>query len=438
MKLFVSSTLVLLIAGAAFAQTPRLSDQIVVTASAIPETIESTPASVTVITKKQIDEQAARDIADVLREVPGLTVSRSGSAGKATSLFTRGGDSTQTLVLWNGMEINNPYFSGYDWGRFSTAGVSRVEVVRGPFSSLYGSEAMTGVINILTTPAATGMQAEVTGGGHGLRNGRLAGAYAGPALQINGAIERREDAGFNPNDDFRQTSADLLARWNPSAAFSIGLAVRHTSYALGIPFNLDALGDALTASPRRRQNGSERQIALPLQSALGRTSLELTLAESRRHDIFRDPQDPSGFTDGNTASTSRRARLVSTTPTVAGTIVAGGEVERAVVDDSSSFGVNLDNNRRSARSLFVEDRWGAPIGGTRIELSAGTRYDRFTTFGGQTSPRLAIAWINIAASVYGAAPATVDEPPAPDLMLTALEAIGAPDGNHALLRTENA
>lgn len=394
MKLFSASTIILLIAGAAFAQTPRVSDQIVVTASAIPETVESTPASVTVITREQIDQQAARDVADVLREVPGLTVSRSGSAGKVTSLFTRGGNSTQTLVLWNGIEINNPYFSGYDWGRFSTAGVSRVEVVRGPFSSLYGSEAMTGVVNILTTPSKSGVQAEVDGGGRGLRNGRVAAAYAGPALQINGAVERREDNGFNPNDDFRQTSASLLARWTPSTALSAGLAVRHTSYDLGIPFNVNAAGDALVASPLRRQNGNERQIAIPLQSTLGRTSVELTLSESRRHDLFRDPEDPFGFTDANTASTSRRARLASTTPTVAGTIVAGGEAERAVVDDSSSFGVNLQRNRRSARSFFVEDRWGTPIGhASRIELSAGARYDDFATFGGQTSPRLAIAWI---------------------------------------------
>ncbi|HYU26684.1 MAG TPA: TonB-dependent receptor plug domain-containing protein, partial [Thermoanaerobaculia bacterium] len=128
----------------------KISDRIVVTASDVPETIESTPAAVTVVTRKDIDERAARDVADVLREVPGLTISRTGSPGKATSLFTRGANSTHTLVLWNGIEINNPYFSGYDWGRFSTAGVEQVEVVRGPFSALYGSDAVAGVVNVLT------------------------------------------------------------------------------------------------------------------------------------------------------------------------------------------------------------------------------------------------------------------------------------------------
>ena len=131
-----------LFAVPAFSQSTQpttINDQIVVTASSLPETLQSTPAAVTVITRKDIDERAANDVADVLREVPGLAISRTGSAGKATSLFTRGAASTQTLVLWNGIVLNNPYFSGYDWGRFSTAGVEQIEVVRGPYSALYGS-----------------------------------------------------------------------------------------------------------------------------------------------------------------------------------------------------------------------------------------------------------------------------------------------------------
>src|SRR4029078_12525951 len=105
-----------------------------------------------------------------LRALPGFGVSRTGSPGKDTSLFTRGAASTQTLVLWNGIEINNPYFSGYDWGRFSTAGVEQIEIVRGAFSALDGPEAMAGVINILTTPRVTGWRAEAESGAHGLRN----------------------------------------------------------------------------------------------------------------------------------------------------------------------------------------------------------------------------------------------------------------------------
>jgi vitamin B12 transporter len=380
------------------AQQPpqKISDQIVVTASDVPETVQSTPAAVTVVTKKDIDERAARDVADVLREVPGLTISRTGSPGKTTSLFTRGASSTQTLVLWNGIEINTPYFSGYDWGRFSTAGVEQVEVVRGPFSALYGSDAVAGVVNVVTSAAKSGLRAEVQSGGHGLREGVLDGSFVSGAGQFSAALEHRTDDGFAANDDYRQNGGNALFRWVPSKTFSIGLAARAISYDLGIPFNVNAAGDALVPSLARRQNGTQRQLALPVQQTLGAFSYDLTLSESRNDDRFRDPQDPFGLTDTRTLSRTRRARLTTRTATTAfGTLVAGGELERAKVDDVNNFGVNLAGMTRRARSLFVEDRLSHELAaGVRLEVSAGARYDRFDTFGSQTSPRLALAFVH--------------------------------------------
>src|SRR5438132_982479 len=204
-KPVLSFILILCSVPAVHAQS-KLSQEIIVTASEVPETIESTPASVTVITKKQMEERGARDVADVLREVPGLTISRSGSPGKATSLFTRGAASTHTLVLWNGIEINNPYFAGYDWGRFSTAGVQQVEVVRGPFSALYGSEAVSGVVNVLTSSQSNQIRGEVQSGGRGLRNAVIDGAWGSPSVRLSGGYEHRQDDGFSANDDFRQNS----------------------------------------------------------------------------------------------------------------------------------------------------------------------------------------------------------------------------------------
>jgi len=368
----------------------KISDRIVVTASDVAETLESTPAAVTVVTRKDIDERAARDVAEVLREVPGLAVSRTGSSGKATSLFTRGAASTQTLVLWNGIEINNPYFSGYDWGRFSTAGVEQVEVVRGPFSALYGSDAVAGVVNVLTVPGASGFRAEVQGGGHGFRNGMIDGSWVDGANHVSVALEHRTDDGFAANDDFRQNSGNVVWRWSPIKTFSLGVAARATSYDLGIPFNLNAAASALVPSLQRRQNGNERQVAIPLQQTIGSFSYDVTLSESRNRDDFRDPQDPFGVVDASTESRTRRARLTTrTTTSMLGTIVAGGETERAKVDDVSNFGVNLAGLTRSSRSLFVEDR--AKFG--PVELSAGVRYDRFDTFGSQTSPRIAAALV---------------------------------------------
>src|SRR5690349_18877147 len=331
-----------------FLATQKISDRIVVTASDVPETLESTPASVTVITRKDIDERAARDVADVLREVPGLAVSRTGSSGHATSLFTRGAASTHTLVMWNGIEINNPYFSGYDWGRFSTAGVEQVEVVRGPYSSLYGSEAVAGVVNVITTPKKSGVSGAVETGGHGLRNGDVSGSLVSASQLVSGSLERREDDGFSANDDFTQTSANALWKWTARPDLSIGFAARYTSYNLGIPTNLNADLTALVPSLQRRQSGTERQFALPLSQTFGAFSYDLTLSESRNNDRFSDPEDPFGTVSSQTTSTTHRARLATRTSAGAfGTFVAGAEWARAEVTDVNNFGANLDHNRRT-------------------------------------------------------------------------------------------
>ncbi|HVG25116.1 MAG TPA: TonB-dependent receptor [Thermoanaerobaculia bacterium] len=385
----------------------KATEEIVVTASALPEAVESTPAAVTVITRDEIDERAARDVAELLREVPGVHVSRTGSAGRATSLFTRGSNSTHTLVLWNGIEITNPYFAGYDWGRFSTVGVEQVEVVRGPYSALYGSDAMAGVVNVLTTSRRSGFRALAEGGGHGLRNGSVSGTYAASAANASGSFERRDDAGFAANDDFSQTSANVAVRWNASPTFSAGFTARHTSYDLGIPRNLNAAGTAVVPSLQRRQDGTERQLSIPIEQKLGRFSYDLTLAESRRDDAFEDPEDPYGLVDSSTESTTRRARLTTRTETPFGTVVAGGEYERAVVDDVTTFGANFTGGERKERSLFVEDRLSRELSpSSRVELSAGARWDDYETFGSELSPRLALAWIagsNKLRAAYGEA-----------------------------------
>jgi vitamin B12 transporter len=392
---FIPALFAVLITTSLAAQTPSaISEEIVVTASAVPETVETTPASVTVITRDDIEDRAARDVADVLREVPGITISRTGSAGRATSLFTRGSNSNHTLVLWNGLEITNPYFSGYDWGRFSTVGVDQVEVVRGPYSALYGSDAVAGVVNILTMPAKSELRAGVEAGSNGLRNGQVVGSLVSDSTVFSASLESRQDDGWDANDDFEQKSANVLFRWTAANRFSIGVTARHTDYDLGIPFNLNGAGDAIVPSPVRRQDGTERQIAIPIGQTLGRFSYEITLAESRREDHFEDPEDAFGFVDSQTDSVTRRARVEAKVATAVGTIVAGGEYERAVVDDVNTYGINLDESRRTERSFFVEDRFSKQLGNaSRVEISAGLRHDRYDTFGSETSPRVAAAYI---------------------------------------------
>lgn len=372
---------------------PVVRHEIVVTASAVPELVSETPAAVTVIDSEEIERSAARDLGDLLRRVPGLTLARSGSPGKLASLFTRGGSSKHTLVLWNGVELNNPFFSGYDFGHFSTAGIDRVEIVRGPFSALYGSDAVSGVINVLTDRRGRFASADLQGGERGLRNGRVGGAGGSERWRASGSFEVRRDEGFAPNDDLSQTGAMGEIRWTGAAAWSAGARVRSNEYETGIPRVVDGSGSGFVPSLERRESAEEVELALPLELWRGRTQWELLISRVDRNEAFEDPLDPFARfwaeTDVETNRASAKARIGFERHTVIG----GAEWEAATVADGSSYGPNLDSRRRSGRGLFLEDRASLPIGAGSLELSAGARYDRFDTFGGQLSPRASAAWL---------------------------------------------
>ena len=362
----------------------RVNQEIVVTASAVPETVESTPASVTVITKKDIDDREARDVGDVLREVPGLTVSQTGSNGHIESVFIRGASSKQTLVLWNGIEINDPYFSGYNWGQFSTAGVERVEVARGPFSSLYGADAVGGVVNIITNGARNRVDADIAAGGRGLVNGLVSVARN----SFYATAEHRQDNGFAPNDNSIQKTF-IGGVTHTQGAASIGLSARYMNYDLGDPINANSTFTAFVPTLHHRETGTEWQLAVPGSIDLSGVHVDARVSEARRDD---HNEDPDSFSFGDTKSTRQNARVAARMNTPIGTIAGGVEAERDKATNRDSFGLDLDEHQRSSNALFVEDRFGKQIGSGQLDLSVGVRRDRYTTFGSETSPRAAIAW----------------------------------------------
>jgi vitamin B12 transporter len=395
MKPVFISFLVFISAVPLFAQTQSVSEEIIVTASAVPETLDETPASVSVITRKDIDDRAARDVVDVLREVPGIAVARTGSPGKTTTLFLRGGSSKQALVLWNGIEMNNAYFSGYNFGQLSTAGVERVEIIRGPYSALYGSDAVSGVVNVLTVPSRSGLRVDAEAGQNGLRNGSFSGALVGGKWSAHAALERRDDDGFALNDDFGSDTVVIGVQMQAMPNLSVGLTARRNGYELGIPRNVNASATAFEPRLRRREEGSETQVVLPIRLDAGAMKYELRLSDNERTEDFNDPDSPFGGEFSTTDSSTRAARFTAQTAKSAfGVITIGGELERSYVDHTDSFGLDVRSRSRDSRSLFVEDRLSVKLrNATSIEVAAGARHDRFHTFGSHTSPRLAVAFV---------------------------------------------
>jgi len=161
-KVFAALPLVmmLIVPGGALAAgeaTDEAMEEVVVTATRIETPAGQVASSVTVITADDIEKKHARTVLDVLRDVPGSSVTHQGGAGGASSVFLRGANSFHTLVLIDGVEANDPINPNraFDFGHLSTDNIERIEVLRGPQSTLYGSDAIGGVINIITKRGGT-------------------------------------------------------------------------------------------------------------------------------------------------------------------------------------------------------------------------------------------------------------------------------------------
>ncbi|HSE83107.1 MAG TPA: TonB-dependent receptor [Thermodesulfobacteriota bacterium] len=128
-------------------------EPVVVTATSSPTTITDVTSSVTIITREQIEAQHAVSVVEVLKQVPGLYIDQPGGRGGISSAYIRGGDPNYTLVLIDGIEVNDPTNSrggSFNLSTLNTDNIERIEIVRAPLSALYGSDAVSGVINIIT------------------------------------------------------------------------------------------------------------------------------------------------------------------------------------------------------------------------------------------------------------------------------------------------
>ncbi len=128
-------------------------DPLVVTGTFIPSILEQSTPSVTVITAEEIMARQADSVIALLRAVPGIHIDQRGGRGSVSSVYMRGGDPNYTLVLIDGVKVNDPTNSrggSFDFSTLNVDNIERIEIVRGPLSSVYGSDAMAGVINLIT------------------------------------------------------------------------------------------------------------------------------------------------------------------------------------------------------------------------------------------------------------------------------------------------
>ena len=139
----------------------------VVTPSRIAIAIENSPVPVEVITRQQIENSMSQDVADIIKFHAGMEIARNGGYGAVTSLFVRGTDSNHTVILVDGVKINPATIGSAALQNISPSIIDHIEIVKGPRSSVYGSEAIGGVVNIITKKQVSGAQGSVSVGAGG-------------------------------------------------------------------------------------------------------------------------------------------------------------------------------------------------------------------------------------------------------------------------------
>ena len=185
-------------------ETVERLPEIVVSASRTPLEARAAGSAVTVITAEELESKQVRVVSDVLRDVPGLAVNRTGAVGAITQVRIRGAEANHTLVLIDGVEVNDPSGagSGFDFADLLAADVERIEVLRGPQSALYGSDAIGGVVNVITRkgrgPAATSLRLEGGSFGSGEVSAGIRGAGDRYHLSLGGTGFRTSGVSIAP------------------------------------------------------------------------------------------------------------------------------------------------------------------------------------------------------------------------------------------------
>ena len=187
--------------------------EVVVTPYYIPTAISRAGSSVSVITRDDIARSSAGTVADLLRTVPGITVTESGGVGGSTVVNLRGAEPGHTLVLIDGVRVNEPAAAsgGFDFATLTVTDIERIEVVRGPQSALYGSDAMGGVINIITRKASKGAPRSavtVEGGSYGTARTTLSAGGTSGAVSLAGSGTWFHTDGFSRQGNRDRNEAD--------------------------------------------------------------------------------------------------------------------------------------------------------------------------------------------------------------------------------------
>jgi vitamin B12 transporter len=352
-------------------------DAYVVSATRTPQDPKLSSSSITLVPLADLQAEQTVDLRTALAQTPGVFVANSGAMGGQSSVFLRGANSDQTLFIVDGVRMNDRstaylnFLSGAD-----LAGLQRVEVLRGPQSTLYGSSALGGVILLETARGCgtpTGV-AEATAGSFSTYGGSLAGQGGTATSGFSGSLARTTTANDRPNNDYKQWSYSTRLESQVAPTWLLGATLR------GQQGDYEEPGSRLYASAGQVDADNHLVTAYGQWRPDADLTSRLTVAWHQRQ---------YSFADAYGLSRSQNTRDIADWQN---TWVASPQVEVVA-------GANAEQSRYTIDSARTDDHSRAGYFSTTVKpikalvLTGGLRYDNYASAGGATTGRAGVAWL---------------------------------------------
>jgi vitamin B12 transporter len=394
------ASLVLLSLCCAAVNAAGASDEsVVITATRLPTPELEIASSVTVVTADDIAARQERTFSELLRDIPGLNVVQEGGSGGLTSVFMRGTNSNHVKVLVDGIDVSDPSNAGavFDFGQLLTQDIERVEVLRGPQSGLYGSDAIGGVINVITRAGSGPMKlsASVEGGsfdtfnqGAGISGSQDAFHYSGNVAHLHaGATPVTPLALLLPGeprnkDYYDNFTASTKLGLDLTRDFDLGLVARYTNTHLRYTGEDFSTFPAFPAAQPSASNTNEYygRASAHLQSLDGALNQTLGVAFTRNATATLQPQIPETLNTGERVKVDWQGAIkVSGTHTV----LLGLEDARDKISEPLSASIRIASAYAELQSQL----------GAHWFSSLNARYDDNNRFGSKGTYRFAPAYL---------------------------------------------
>ncbi len=364
-------------------------EQTLVTASRAPLALNRVGNATTVITALDIERRQSRYVTDLLRSVPGFSVSRSGVEGAQTQVRVRGAESNHVLVLIDGVRASDPA-SGDDfrWEQLTTGNIERIEIVRGAQSALWGSDAIAGVVNIITRSASSNsIGGYVEGGSYQTANGGVDGALRTDGWRLSGGVERVKTDGISiardgvEDDDSDTTTATFAVSHNDDGDSSFDFRLRAvdahsqtdpSDFVTGLPVDGNSVTDSKTLSARALGK---------LRTHDGKVTHSLTGAwfDSRNEFLTDDIQSSDARSDRQTLAYQADIKF------------GGDQVSLAAEREETNYeqrGVGLEEDMRV--TSLIADYQGLSFG--QFTWLVSGRYDNNSEFDNSFNGRVSLAY----------------------------------------------